>query len=288
MLIRDGLRFDADKGGAGSGAGGTDTVTPPAFEWATSGLPADDLAFVTEKGWKTVADQTHSYRSLEKLVGVPPERIVKLPTEKDGPDAWNAVYDRLGRPKEAKDYQIPLPAGDPGDFAKAVAPIFHKAGLSQAQVKALAEGVNAHVAADTQRRQTDAAAKHDAEIEVLKKEWGNQYEKNEVIVDTAGKVFGMSVEQITALKRAMGPRDAMRFLYNIGSKISTEGKFVTGDTPQGFDTMTPEQAQAKIQVNTHDKAFIAQYNSADPKVRADAQAEMRRLNQIAFPGESAG
>ena len=296
MRGQSGLFFEADKGGAGAGAGdagagagagnaGAGTAAPPAFDWKTAGLPAEDLAFVTEKGWKSVVDQTQSYRSLEKLVGAPPERIIKLPGEKDPPESWDTVYNRLGRPEKPEAYQIPLPEGDKGDFAKQMAPIFHKAGLSQAQVKALAEGTNAHVAAEIKRQTEAASAAHETEIKTLKTEWGAQYEKNEAIVNKAAESFGMTKEQVAALKQSMGPRGAMRFLYNIGSKISAEGTFVAGEGAPGFEGMTPEQAQAKIAANRTNSAFVQQFNSADPKVRADARAEMERLNKIAFPDQ---
>jgi hypothetical protein len=48
-----------------------------------------------------------------------------------------------------RDYKIPLPEGDTGEFAKVIAPIFHEAGLSQGQVQKIAEKHNAFIAEQT-------------------------------------------------------------------------------------------------------------------------------------------
>ena len=108
---------------SGTGAGDGSAATG-AFDWGKQGLDTDSMALVNDRQWKGVPDVLTSYRNLEKLIGVPPERVIKLPGDKDPVESWNSVYDRLGRPKAAADYKIPLPEGDTGEFAKAIAPIF--------------------------------------------------------------------------------------------------------------------------------------------------------------------
>ena len=260
------------------------TTTPVAFSWDSAGLDAESMAVVNDRQWKGVPDVVTSYRNLEKLVGVPPERIIKLPGDKDPSDSWNAVYDRLGRPKAATDYKIPLPEGDKGDFAKAMAPIFHEAGLSQAQVQKLAEKTNAHVAEQMKAQTTASNEKIAADLTALKADWGNKYDENAAVVDNAAKAFGMTADHLTALKAAMGPRAAMKFLHNIGSKLGVEAAFVDGGkgNPPGFEAMTPEIAKGKIEQLKSDKAFTAQFISQDPKVRGDARQKMDALHKIAF------
>jgi len=266
-----------------SGSPGNTPVTP--FDWAKAGLDPEGLALVSERQFKAPSDVVQSYRNLEKLVGVPPDRIIKLPGEKDPSDSWNAVYDRLGRPKAATDYKIPVPEGDSGEFAKALAPIFHEAGLTQAQVQKLAEKHNALIADQTKQQTTAAEAKHTAEMTALKQEWGPNYDKNNNTIDKAAEQFGMTKEHILGLKQAMGPKAAMQFLLNIGSKIAVEGAFHAGDQTAGFNAMTPEMAQAKIKANTSDRAFAERFNSKDPVVRSKAREEMRTLHQVGYPDQ---
>ena len=205
--------------------------------------------------------------------------------EKDTYDSWNAVYDRRGRPKAATEYKIPVPEGDSGEFAKALAPIFHEVGLTQAQVQKLAEKHNALIADATKQQTTAAEAKHTAEMTALKQEWGPNYDKNNNTIDKAAEQFGMTKEHILGLKQAMGPKEAMKFLLNIGSKIAVEGAFHAGDHTAGFNAMTPEMAQAKIKANTADRAFAERFNSKDPVVRSKAREEMRTLHQVGYPDQ---
>lgn len=269
---------------AGSGDGAA------AFDWSKQGLDNDAMALVNDRQWKGIPDVLSSYRNLEKLTGVPPERILKLPGANDPVDAWNGVYDRLGRPKSAADYKIPLPEGDSGEFAKVIAPIFHEAGLSQGQVQKIAEKHNAFIAEQTKQATEAAKTAHAAEMTQLQTEWGADYAKNNDTVDKAAESFGMTKEQVLALKQAMGPRAAMKFLHNIGSKIAVEGSFVAGDKGggSGFDAMNPQMAIAKIEANRTDRTFVEKFNSKDPVVRGQARAEMERLHQIAYPGAVEG
>ena len=269
---------------AGSGDGAA------AFDWSKQGLDNDAMALVNDRQWKGIPDVLSSYRNLEKLTGVPPERILKLPGANDPVDAWNGVYDRLGRPKSAADYKIPLPEGDTGEFAKVIAPIFHAAGLSQGQVQQIAEKHNAFIAEQTKQATEAAKTAHAAEMTQLQTEWGADYAKNNDTVDKAAESFGMTKEQVLALKQAMGPRAAMKFLHNIGSKIAVEGSFVAGDKGggSGFDAMNSQMAIAKIEANRTDRTFVEKFNSKDPVVRGQARAEMERLHQIAYPGAVEG
>jgi hypothetical protein len=265
---------------------GDGSAATGAFDWGKQGLDTDSMALVNDRQWKGVPDVLTSYRNLEKLIGVPPERVIKLPGDKDPAESWGAVYDRLGRPKAATDYKIPLPEGDTGEFAKAIAPIFHEAGLSQAQVQKIAEKHNALMVEQTKKATEAAKATQERELVELKAEWGADYDKHNDTVDKAAAAFGMTKEHAAALKQAMGPKAAMKFLHAIGSKIAVEGQFVAGDKGGGggFETMNPQMAEAKIKANMKDRSFMERFNSADPVVRGEARQEMDRLHQQAYPG----
>ena len=95
----------------------------------------------------------------------------------------------------------------------------------------------------------------------------------------------MKPEQLAALKQVMGPKEAMQFLQKIGSKLGVEDtQFHDGAAPQGFNNMSPEQAQAEIQRLQKDKLFAQEFNSADPRVKSEARQKMARLSVIAAPG----
>ena len=137
----------------------TPTADPPAADPAppadwTAGLDADAKTYLETKGFKSPAEALTALRGYEP-------------------------------PATADAYEIPVPEGESPDFAKAVAPLFHKAGLSATQAKALAEGWNemqsgqkaaaAQAEADAATAAEAAAKREDA---TLQAEWGKDYAAN--------------------------------------------------------------------------------------------------------------
>lgn len=267
------------------------SATPPAsFDWKTANLAPEHLNLVTERGWKSPDDVMKSYRNLETATGVPPERLIKLPAPKDAndPKAWSDIYTKLGRPETADKYVIPLPEGDKGEFANTVKPWMHEAGLSQSQATKLATKWNEHLATTQKAQQTEQAAKQATEVTELKQSWGADYDAKAGLVDRAAETFGMTQPQLDALKTVMGPKGAMTFLHNIGSKIGVEDRTVPGMSGQTTSMgMSPEAAAAKITQLKTDRDFAKLFNSSDTKQRMEARSEISRLYQIAYPGQTA-
>ena len=257
---------------------------PEAFDWGAMKLESDAQALINERKYRTPNDLAKAYMNLEKLTHVPAEQIIKLP-KGDDPKAWNEVYTRLGRPEKADGYNLPVPEGQDGAFAKTAAEWFHDAGVTQAGATRLATKWNEFQAAQ-QKQQTDQLAARDLEqVNALKSEWGANYERLAGQVDKAAETFGMTPEQLAALKQVMGPKEAMQFMQNIGSKLGVEdGQFHDGQTPTGFNNMSPEQAQAEITRLQRDKLFAQEFNSHDPRVKSEARQKMARLAVLAAPG----
>lgn len=280
-----------------AGQGGTAVATPqapaapaapaapsPSYDWKTAGLDESTLALVEQRQWKNPADLATSYRNLEKLTGVPADQLVKLPKGND-PKEWDAVYGKLGRPESPDKYVVKVPDGDKGEFAGVAKQWFHKAGLSQSQVTQVSEAWNAHVAEQSKAAEAKAVQQEQVEVNALKQAWGAEYNTKEAIVQRAFDEFGLTESQMMALKKAAGPKAAMEFMYNIGSKLGVEDKTVPGigGKGEGF-SLTPEQASAKIVALKTDRAFIELFNSPDPKARMEAREQMDRLQKIAAPG----
>lgn len=285
---------EGDPGGGGAPAGGAPAsggdpggggTAVQNFDWGkTGGVDAAGLAVVQERQWKTPNDLLSSYRNLEKLTGVPANQLVKLPKGND-PGEWNEVYNKMGRPKAPEGYNLPIPEGDKGEFAKVASKWFHEAGLSEAQGRKLAEIWNGHIKTTSDAETTRMTEQTTIEITALKKAWGNEYQSRSAIVDRAGTAFGMTNDQLEALKIAMGPKAAMEFMFNIGSKIAVEDANLIGAGSNNgkFTAMTPEVAKAEILRLKKDRSFSQQMVSGDPKVKSEAQDKLNRLHQIAFP-----
>jgi hypothetical protein len=258
----------------------TPAASDAAFDWSKSGLDADNLGYVQSKNFKDPAALAGSYRNLEKLIGVPPDQVLKLPQD-DLPASWDPVFAKLGRPEKADGYTLPVPEGvDPG-FAKTASTWFHEAGLSQKQAKAVTEKWNAF-AGDQAKVQTEQAQARDKEqLTALQGEWGPQnMQANSAIVDRAAAEFGMAPDMVDALKASMGAGNAMKFLYNIGLKLGTEGEFIGSDgKPVSTGGLSPDAARTQIAELRKDREFVKRYANGG----AVERAELDRLHRVAYP-----
>jgi len=237
----------------------------------TKGVQGDltpDVALNAFNGW----------RNAEKLIGVPADRVVKLPAD-DNVEAWGEVYNKLGRPADKAKYELELGESPDTDFAEWAKGTFHELGLTNKQAKELSKKWNEYAGGAVDGQNKAIETKFNDEITSLKKEWGTAYEARANVVDRVAMQLNLQPEVLATLKNAMGPHGAMNFLYSIGAKTG-EAEFVTGGAGSGFNgTMTPADAKSRIRSLQTDKEFVAKYTSGS----AEAKAEMKRLHMLAYP-----
>ena len=243
----------------------TAPIAPPAWH---STLDQESQGWVQTKALdklpvdKAVAELVKGWSGAEKHLGVPADQLLRFP--KDGDEkAMAAIYDRLGRPADAAKYAFKLPQGVDAKVFDSLTPAFHKLGLSNSQadglVNALVERGNADNTAQqqalTQRLQTDTAS--------LRTEWGAAYDKNETVVNGVIAKFGMDEKQLVALRDAMGPAAAMKFLHSIGKGMG-EDNFVGGEGNKGFEgVMAPAAAAAELEVLKKDQDFLTRLRAGN-------------------------
>lgn len=262
-------------------AGANQTGTSPVFDWAQQGLDTESSSYVTAKGWKTPTDLLSSYRAAEKLIGVPPDSVVKIPQGDYNQEAMNTqVYDRLGRPKTAAEYKLPVPEGQDPKFAETVSGWFHETGLNPKQAQALATKWNEHLSQIQTQGDQATAQRYQSEVTNLKTEWGPQYDTNMALVDQAATAFGLEKPQLEALKRSLGPGLAAKMLHNIGSRLGVSDNVQFGERALEGAILSPQDAQAEINALKADKAFSAKYAQGD----SESKAKMNRLMRMAYPG----
>lgn len=114
----------------------------------------------------------------------PQTNDLALPEESDA-EGWNALYSKLGRPESADAYEIPLPEGDDGGFAKTAANWLFDAGLSQKQATAIATSWNEFQAEQIANHEKQVEQQREEHFETLQKEWGNKFEENQALVRRA-------------------------------------------------------------------------------------------------------
>ena len=259
-------------------AAGTVPQSTPTTDWL-SGAPDDITGFVQNKGWKTPVDAITSYKQLEKHMGTPADKLLRLPDfDKADPAEVGQFYNKLGRPADPSGYEIPVPEGVDGSFAEAARVKFHELGLTAKQAKELTEWTNQYGQGVVSQQQETYKETIAAENESLRKEWGSAYDQEIGAAKNAAKALGLSPEKIDKMEQSLGFADLMRTMANIGKRIG-EDKFVSGDVTGGNGVLTPAGAQARIKQLQGDKEWTAKYLSGNIQTRA----EMERLMQFAYP-----
>lgn len=244
---------------------GTPATTTNATDW-TSGLAEDVKGYVQTKGFKDPASVVESYRNLEKTLGVPKERLLKLPEKADAPE-WNEIYNRLGKPEKADEYAIPMPEkGGDEAFAKWAKETFHGLNLTRTQGEQLAGKWNEYVGKMTQAQQAQQAAQVEKDVASLKTEWGAAHEQNVNIARRAAQTFGLQGEMVDRLEAAIGFGPLMKMLHTIGSKLG-EDSFVGSESKGGAGIPTPNQAQYQIKTLKQDTDFMRRFASGETAAR---------------------
>lgn len=254
-------------GGAG-GEGGTG-------EWY-AGIADEGLrGYVQTKGFKDPAALADSYRNLEKLVGVPQDRLLRLPEKPDDP-AWNDVHARLGRPDKPEGYELKFDGDDA--FAKRMAAKMHALGIPKSAAAGLNEEWNAYVAEIIQqdeqaRQQADAAA-----MTELKTKWGGKFDENSELARRAGREFGLSEDEFKAISGSLGSGKTLELFQRIGGKLGEAPGFNPPGGGQGNTFgLSAEGAKARIQSLMGDKDWTTKYLNGG----AAEKDEMTRLQKIA-------
>jgi len=246
----------------------------------TESLSVEQKDYVTNKGFTDPASVLESYVNLEKLRGVPQDRLLKLPEAADSPE-WGDVYSKLGKPPSPEGYEFKVEPGEDTSFVDWARESFHKLNLTVDQGQALMESLNGY-AENQQAGNADVYNQEIATQEMsLKKDWGSAYHQNIAIAQKAAKTFGFPSEAIDAMENAVGFDGVMKLMNGLGTRLG-EADYVSGQASGGFGesaVLTPDQARGKLENLKKDPEFTAKYLAGDP----DTKAKMSRLHQMAYP-----
>lgn len=277
----------ASTGGPSGVQGGGQTVdaipngATAVNDW-TSGLDEQKKLYATQKGFKDPSAILDSYKNLETLMGTPKDRLLRLPDKPDAPE-WGDIYDRLGRPKNANEYHFAKPpqgATENKEFTDWAQKLFHGQGLTKQQGESIAAKWNEYAMGDAQKQQEAYSANLKVEQTALQKEWGAAHDQKIKACQAAAQAFGLGQEEVSKLEKALGYSATLKFLSNVGSKLSEDSFVLGGNEAGGFKgALTPGQAEAEIQELLKDKDFSRRYASGD----REAYLKMEALHKAAHP-----
>jgi len=256
---------------------GAQLTSVPTGEWA-SGFKNEALkSFVQERKFTDPEQLVERYQNLEKLRGVPEERLLKLPEKMEGDDA-RAVWQRLGTPKDAKGYEIPRDEKSDPTFIEWAETAFHQNNLTKAQALGVVKAYNEKFSADIQAQAQARALKIAQGEETLKREWGPRYEANLNLAKQGAKILGLDANTLDIMEAAQGRDVLFKNLQKIGVGVG-ESQFIDGGTGTPT-TMTAEQAQEEINKLIKDQKFAKKLTRGD----VEAKEKWDKLNVLASPG----
>lgn len=257
------------------------------------GADAEIVGFIQSKGWhektpqEAALEATRSYREAQGFIGAPPDRIVKLPTDANDADAWKPVWQRLGVPADAKEYDF---SGLKFADGSEIAPEFSDWLRTQSHALNIPKDAAQRLGAEFVKYMDGTAASGAAartaqvteEFRKLAENWGGNIEGFEYIAKAGAKALGVTDEEYQSLKDVPGGARMLEIFRKVG-ELNGEGRFIGGGNgPNGTGgIMTKEQAADRKSMLMQDSEFVARYNRGDTK----AYKEMYDLNLIIAGGD---
>jgi hypothetical protein len=270
-------------GGTGSGAGVAATGTESS-SWYSSFSTPELRGVVENKGWKSPEDAVKSYSELQRLVGVPKERLLTLPEKDDDAEGWNSIYQRLGRPEKMEDYGLDKLQNSDPEYAKAIAEVMHRSGVSKKQAQSIVEGHTKFLDGYLARQAEAQRIKNETETQQLRTEWADQYQPT---VERGGQavkeLWGDQADTIMqALQDKLGVIGAAKAIAKLADKAGegtfrTSGEGTGGNSGMGY---SPDGAKAEVARLKADPEFQKSFINGD----VSARQKLSRLMQIAYPG----
>lgn len=250
------------------------------------GADTTTVGHIQNRGWDKVDAKTaamnavKSHMEAEKHLGVPADQLLRMPKDAADAEGWTRVNERLGVPKEAKEYDFStVKFADGSDldapFIEALAPALQAARVSKENAPAVVKAITAFLDKSDAGEAADKTAALNAERETLKINWGSNVEANMLIARQAAAALNVDEAAVKALENTIGYAKTMEMFRNIGTKIG-EDAFVSNKAPGGSGVMSADQATATLKERQNDAAWNTKLMSGD----ATAVKEFNNLTTV--------
>lgn len=261
------------------------TLNPaPETTWY-SGYDDETKGYVQNKGLstKTVGEAfaavSKMHRDAEKFVGAPADELIRLPKDPTSPE-WKNVYQRLGAPKDAKEYDFKdIKFTDGTELDPAFTDLMRTNAVSANLTKDQALTVTKAVVQFLDKADQDDVAQFTAQVAKekaeLKANWGANEAANMVIARAAANALGVKPETVAALEKTAGYAQVMEMFRQIGTKIG-EDKFVSGNTGGNPNApMTREAAISRKKELMNDAQWRTRYLQGGSEEKRQMEALIR-------------
>lgn len=276
-------------GGSGGNNGGNDPGDPGAasnepnggspddFKYPASNFPDGvdkDIAgdpslkvFIKDEQIN-MANLMKSYVHSQRLIGK--DKLI-IPDKHATDSDWAVFYDKLGRPA-VDGYEINA-EGDKEEFVKSFKEMAHEAGLVNKQAQKMYDFFKEQAIGMNRAATEQQQAAYQAELDGLKKEWGDGYDKQLQLANSALKEFA-GEKEIEALKESGLANNIT--LVKIFNKIAQGLKEDTfKEEAHGTFGATPEEAQRRVNDIMGDKGHP--YHDRSHPSHTNAVQEVQKL-----------
>lgn len=250
-----------------------------------STLDADTQAHVTGRGWhekpaaEVAIEASKSHYAAQKLIGVPPESVIKLPKDATDP-TYQGIYDRvvaMGVPQKAEDYKFPATVAEADQaFVREIA-VKYK--LPEAAAQGLAADLRERGETTANTSAAAAETTKAANQVALRTAWGGQYDQNAFSATRAAEAAGFTPEVLAG----MAGLPAEKYVANMNAflKLSqqlNEATILRGGAPVRDPTagLSQEQARERMTQLQNDKAWGSKFLAGD----AETVAEFQKLTRL--------
>lgn len=291
-------RFHFDESGAGGAAAGAATAgaaggaaagAAAASPWHT-GIDAEIIGHAQNKGWK-LDDPKEAFtlaakqaREAERFIGADPKNLLKLPKDASDEAGWNGVYQRLGAPADAKDYDFSSVKHADGsapdakliDLSRSLAQALH---APKDRAADITSAIVKHLDGIKQAQADERSAALETEKAALKQSWGAKHEENLLTARQGARRLGVDPETVTKLENEVGYSKIMEMFRKIGAGTS-ESTFIEGGGGGG-NPATREAAIARKSDLMADKAWAGRYLAGGATERREMDSLDRLIAGVA-------
>jgi len=230
-------------------AGQAPSAQPAAFDWRSE-IPEE---IKDHKSLETIQDVPGLIKGFVHAQSMIGADKLAIPGKHATDDDWNAVYGKLGRPMDAKDYN--LAATIPDDQVKNEEMLTwfqntaHEAGLSPRQATLILNKFNEQTNNKLNTEQINVQAEVQKASQELQREYGPAFEDRMKVGNGVLTQFGNN--EIAEIQLADGRRlgdhpDVIRMIVNVGEFITNK---VGEDSLEGVKTSNaigPQEINSKI------------------------------------------
>lgn len=240
-------------------------------------LDDDAKGYLETKGWESPDNVLTGYRELEKAWG-DPNKIV-MPAEGAAPEDVDQFFQKIGKPAEAKDYNLVAPENYEAystDLADTFRGKAHELHLTGSQAQGVHDWFVENQMSSQQEFAEQTTQKFNEQDAAVRKEFGANFDNQMKMARVGAEKFGDAefVEMLTENNLINHP-SFVRVFGNIGRAVSDPDASGTG-LGQGVEPSL--SAEAQVQKLMQDEAFMKKYMGREEIGHEEAVKRMDDLH----------